>query len=171
MRKRSTSRGIQKHPIVFQIERCICHSLLPFLGKTRGVQEVVASLYFHTAIGRFCRAETRIAAWSRVGKFCHRLLLRDVTDGTGGSWPRVAPIFYLECIADRRPSNWLHRRFHRVKLPRPLKTSLGDPCGRAGNSEGGRTAPNVRQVKQRRLAPLSLSSNVVCYVSLGLGGG
>ena len=118
---------------------------VPFLGKSRGVQEVVASLYFHTAIGRFCRAETRIAAWSRVGKFCHRLLLRDVTGGAGDSWPRVTPIFCLECIANRRPSNWLHRRFHRVKLSRPLKTLIGAPRGRTGTSEGGRTAPNARQ--------------------------
>ena len=57
---------------------------------------------------------------------------------------RVAPSFYLGCVAAlRRPSNWLHRRFGRVKLPRPLETAPGDPEGRLATREGSRTAPVV----------------------------
>ena len=41
-----------------------------------------------------------------------------------------------------------------MKLSRPLETSVDAPCGRTDNDEGGRTAPNVRHVKQRRKTPL-----------------
>jgi hypothetical protein len=74
--------------------------------------------------------------------------------GLVDSSARVAPTFRLECITRGRPSNGLLRRFYRVKLSRPLETPLGVPSGRTGNGEGGRTAPNVRHVKQRRTTPL-----------------
>ena len=68
--------------------------------------------------------------------------------GLVGNSSRVAQTFCLECIARGRPLNWLLRRFYRVRLPWPLETSVGAPCGRTGNDEGGRTAPNIRHVEQ-----------------------
>ena len=56
---------------------------------------------------------------------------------------RVAPSFYLGCVAAKRPSNWLLRRFYRARLSRPLETTQGDPAGRTATSEGGRTAPRL----------------------------
>jgi hypothetical protein len=49
---------------------------------------------------------------------------------------RVALAFYLGCLAWRRASNWLHRRFYRAKLPRPLETQKGVP--RRAHRHGGR---------------------------------
>ena len=60
-----------------------------------------------------------------------------------GSSTRIAPSFCLECIAQGRSSNWLHRRFGRIELSRPLETKRGAPIGHIAAGEGGRTAPTV----------------------------
>ena len=52
---------------------------------------------------------------------------------------RVSRTFYLGCTAsEKRSSNWLHRRFYRVMLPRPLETTAGVCEERSGWEEGGR---------------------------------
>src|SRR5581483_1274655 len=51
---------------------------------------------------------------------------------------RVTPTFCLGCTAGpKRSSNWLHRRWPRVLLPRPLETTAGVSCKRSGWEEGG----------------------------------
>jgi len=99
-----------------------------------------------------------------------------VCDGAVGRSSRVAPSFCLGCVAIRRPSNWLHRRFYRAVLSRPLETSQGDPTGRTATREGGRTAPSITQttcdvVLLLQLTVVSTPTHFRHYTSFELGGG
>ena len=56
----------------------------PFLGLSRGIWEVVVSLYFRTAIGLFCGARKRRWRYrGGLGSCVHGVPRHDVTDGAG----------------------------------------------------------------------------------------
>lgn len=89
--------------------------------------------------------------WQRMFAWCCVVAQRT---GLVDSSTRVAPSFCLGCIAWRRPSNWLLRRFGRGGLSRSLETTQGDSVDRTATREGDRTAPNVICTNRQREAPL-----------------
>ena len=121
---------------------------MPFLGLSNSNFFRTAPPYIHAAIGRFSQPRKTICtACSHGTGLVYKVGGTIETSGPAGG-PRVTRTFCLECIArcphaGGRPSNWLHRRFDRAVLPRPLETEKGAPCGRRGMAEGGRTAPTA----------------------------
>ena len=114
---------------------------MPFLLLSSSVVWEVTSSHLHTAIERFSRERrTEMAVKVKPQGWLSTWVVFLTEPRGWGSPHRVTRTFFLGCIARRRPSNWLHRRFYRAVLPRPLETPKGVPDGRIGMAEGGRAA-------------------------------
>ena len=131
----SRNSGAESHPF-------ICPAM-PFLGLSNSAAGELTHLHIQTVSGRFFAPKRKNGIRPTTGPqgWLSTHVIFSIEPRGCGSSQGVTRTFFLGCTARRRPSNWLPRRFYRVRLPRPLETQKGVPCGRTGIAEGGRTAP------------------------------